>query len=291
VSEIGILGATSLVGESLLRLMSQSKHRVTAFSRKTLRRDDLNIQWRQLDSILLSENDETISNWICLAPIWVLPDYFELLEAYGVRRVVSLSSTSRFTKDDSSDVAERTDANRLADGEDKLQSWAESKGIDWIILRPTMIYGLGKDKNIGEIARFISRRKFFPLLADGKGLRQPFHVEDVAKACYEALTTYSVKNRSYNLSGKEILSYKEMVNRIFSAMEIMPHFIPLPRWTFHLVLLGLHLLPRFRYWSIAMVDRMSQDMVFDHNNAAEDFGFSPRPFTLSAKDLPECCRK
>ena len=67
--------------------------------------------------------------WICLAPIWVLPDYFALLEACRVRRVVVLSSTSRFTKIDSGDVAENIVAARLIEGEAQVQAWAASRGI------------------------------------------------------------------------------------------------------------------------------------------------------------------
>ncbi len=61
------------------------------------------------------------------------------------------------------------------------------QGVEWVILRPTLIYGHGRDKNITEIARFIRRFGFFPLLGKANGLRQPIHVEDVAEACFAAL--------------------------------------------------------------------------------------------------------
>ena len=96
-----------------------------------------------------------------------------MLERYGACRVVALSSTSRFTKDDSSDPEEQAIALRLADAEARVQAWAASHGVEWVILRPTLIYGLGRDKNIAEIARFIRRFGFFPLFGKAKGLRQP----------------------------------------------------------------------------------------------------------------------
>ena len=78
-----------------------------------------------------------------MAPIWVLPDYFALIEAAGARRVVVLSSTSRFIKVDSGDTAEQATAAKLIDGETRVQAWAESRGIEWVILRPTLIYRPG----------------------------------------------------------------------------------------------------------------------------------------------------
>ncbi len=167
-SPVGVLGATSLVGACLLPLFARAGYRVTAFSRQELRRADDGIEWRKLTSPPAPdsgpEEDGNIPNWICVAPIWVLPEHFTMLEAYGARRVVTLSSTSRFTKTDSSDSAENAVALRLAEGEARLRTWAESKGVEWVVLRPTLIYGRGRDKNIAEIARFVGRFGFFPLL-------------------------------------------------------------------------------------------------------------------------------
>ena len=71
-----------------------------------------------------------VSDWLCVAPIWVLPQYFLLLEACGARRVVALSSTSRFTKDDSSDLEVQAIALRLAGAEARVQAWAASHGVE-----------------------------------------------------------------------------------------------------------------------------------------------------------------
>jgi hypothetical protein len=35
-----------------------------------------------------------------------------------------------------------------------------------------------------------------------------------------------------------------------------------------------------------MVERMNQDMVFDHTEATKDFGFEPRGFQLEKVDIP-----
>jgi len=48
----------------------------------------------------------------------------------------------------------------------------------------------------------------------------------------------------------------------------------------------IKVLPRFRKWSPAMVERMNQNMVFEYDEAARDLGFSPRPFMLEEKDIP-----
>jgi nucleoside-diphosphate-sugar epimerase len=229
-----------------------------------------------------------INHWICLAPLWVLPYYFEMLEKFGACRIVALSSTSRFTKKDSPESDEKDTARRLADGEDRLQVWAKMKGVDWVILRPTLIYGLGQDQNISEIVRFVHRFGFFPLVGPARGLRQPVHAEDVAAACLSALEKTNVANCTYNLSGGETLCYREMVKRVFHSLHRRPRLIPLPLWFFQCVAMLTRVLPRYRHWNMQMVKRINIDLVFDHSDAGRDLDFSPRSFQLTSTDLPSC---
>ena len=293
---IGLLGATSLVGKWLRPLLQESWH-VIAFSRQSKEYANGEIEWRRIDPILFQKEKRDkavcilptkkvqILNWICIAPIWVLPDYFGLLEAYGVRRIVVLSSTSRFIKNDSSDLAEQNIANHLIEGEAQLQVWAEKNGVEWVILRSTLIYGEGQDKNISEIASFARRFGFFPILGKADGLRQPIHAEDVACACISALKSSEKLNRTYNISGGETLSYREMVRRVFVALNRQPCLVTIPLTAFRLVLVCLRPFPRYRHWSVAMAERMNRNLVFDHSDARRDFGFSPRPFRLTPKDV------
>ena len=260
-----------------------------AFSRQPRENVDAGIEWQVLSTSHpepLPPRYNGIKYWICAAPVWILPDYFRLIKESGARRVVALSSTSRFTKCNSSVSSERIVAQRLIAGETHLQEWAEKNGIEWVILRPTLIYGRGQDKNISEIMRFAQKFGFFPLLGQADGLRQPIHAEDVAAACLAALKSPRAANRAYNISGGEILSYREMVRRIFTALHQKPRMVPIPLTVFKSVLACLRLFPGYRPWSVGMALRMSRDMVFDHSGAARDFGFSPRPFRLTPEDVP-----
>lgn len=277
---VGVLGASSLVGGCVLPLLRDAGWQVEAFSRSA-GESGFGVAWRRLPC---GEGVEAVPYWICVAPIWVLPDYFALLEASGARRVVVLSSTSRFTKVGSGDTAENVVAAKLIDSEARVQAWAESRGIEWVILRPTLIYGLGRDKNISEIARFIRRFGFFPLLGKANGLRQPIHAEDVAAACVSALQAPGAANRAYNISGGETLAYRDLVARVFAALGRRPRLATVPLGAFRLAVAVLRWLPRYRQWSVAMAERMNRDLVFDHSDATRDLDFSPRPFLLAPED-------
>lgn len=282
---IGVLGASSHVGAALLPLLADAGFEVAAFSRKPILSTKPNITWRLVETLHPEAGCQDIAHWICLAPIWVLPDYFAAFQANQVKRIVVLSSTSRFSKQHSPNPSEQALVQRLVNAEQELHRWAAKTGVEYVVLRPTLIYGLGKDKNIREIARLIRRFGFFPLLGAANGLRQPVHCGDVAQACVSALVSEDAANRSYNLSGADTLSYKEMVTRIFDAMHVKPRFFKIPLPALRVGFALLKLLPRYRNWSFSMLERTNQDLVFDHQDAVRDLGFDPRPFRLESEDL------
>lgn len=281
---VGLIGATSLVGRRLIAKLTATCEKTIAFSRNTGLSDTKSVVWRQL-YIAPDTVTEIIEDWICVAPLWVLPACFPLLEAHGTKRIVALSSTSRFTKHGSSDAGEQEVARRLAQAEVEVQGWAEKHGVKWIILRPTLIYGGGRDKNITEIARFIRRFGFFPVFGKAQGLRQPIHADDVVAACLAALRNPRSDCRAYNISGGETITYREMVRRVFAAMGRSPRLLTVPMWAFRLSVMALQMAPRYRHWNVAMAERMNHDLVFDHGDVMTDLSFNPRPFHLIPEDL------
>jgi nucleoside-diphosphate-sugar epimerase len=292
---VGVLGATSLVGACLLPLLDAADWQVVAFTRRAgsgAIAAGRSVEWRSVDAasrveaLIDTATESPIACWVSLAPIWVLPDYFALLKHFGVKRLVALSSTSLFTKESSTDPMERAVARRLADGEARLAEWAQESGIEATILRSTLIYGLGRDKNISAIARFIRRFGFFPLLSAAQGLRQPVHAADVAAACLAALQRSRIGQGAYNLSGGETLTYRDMVARVFAALHKPVRLVRVPAWVFCLSVAALRSLPRFAHWSPEMAGRMNIDLVFSHSEAARDLSFAPRGFALTPEDLP-----
>lgn len=278
----GIIGASSFIGLSLLPRLADSKYTIAAFTRDITK---ISVLSSTSGSIVWNPENIEIPQWISLVPIWCLHDLIPMIEKCAPRRVIVLSTTSLYTKVASRQESELELVKNIEKAEKNFMVWAEANNIEWVILRPTLIYGFGRDKNISEIAKIIKIFGFFPLLGKAEGLRQPIHVDDVANACEMVLKNTQVRNRSYNISGAEIITYREMVSRVFFAMNIKRRLISLPRWTFKLVLVFLKCFKRFRNWSLAMVDRMNQDMVFDHLDARRDFGFDPRGFKVEKQDI------
>jgi nucleoside-diphosphate-sugar epimerase len=192
--------------------------------------------------------------------------------------LIFFSSTSRFTKLQSSDGADRNLATRLAESEDRLIEECDHYGVRWTLFRPTLVYGCGMDKNIFSIATIIRRFGCFIMAGKGKGCRQPVHADDLADACLKVLQNKATFQQDYNLSGGETLSYSKMVELIFKLLGRKQRLCVVNRSLLKSITGMVSLLPGLRHVSPAMIDRMDEDLCFDHSPAIKDFSYAPRAF-------------
>lgn len=283
--KVGIIGASSIIGETLIYTLIEIGVEVVCFSRRKPRFLNDTVRWFNIKEFsLLSEDLKSLDMLVMAVPITESLKYLEKFKVNNISRIVSLSSTSRFTKVNSGDSADRLLAANIERSEDAVIRWAEYRNIDWIVLRPTMIYGNGKDGNVYEISKLVQKLRFFPLFRDGTGMRQPIHVDDVADACIKALQTDKI-NKSYNIAGSEVLSYRCLVSRIFSVMDLKPRLVNFPYFVFIIGVFFAKKVLKVNNVSFGMILRQTQDLVFECEESNRELGITPRPFVLNRKDV------
>lgn len=270
-----VIGATGIVGGYIVQHLIAAGERPAALSRRAHR--SAQVDWVQGDlnmpSALSVAACETL---YCTADVGLLADALAHLDRSALTRVVVFTSTSIVTKMDSEIAAEREHLRRLADGEQRLISACKTFSIGWTILRPTLIYAEGRDGNVSRLAQLIGKFGFLPLMGSGAGLRQPVHAEDLAIGAIRAAASAAAINKTYALPGGEIVSYREMVGRIFDALGKRRRIVSAPP----IVWRGAFALakPFFPNANVAMGNRMAMDMVFDGSPAIADLGWKPRGF-------------
>ena len=245
---------------------------------------DLAFPWRPFDAADCRKIPEGAEVVFSTLPLWLLPPLVSYLR--GSKQIVAFSSTSVFTKAASPDPAERELAARLAASEKELLDACRSNGIACSLLRPTLIYGTGRDQNVSAIASFIRRFGFFPVIYPGRGLRQPVHADDLAVAAVACLDNPAPQGQALDLPGGETLTFREMVKRVFFAMRRNPLIIPVPRF---LVVRPATRLAKFfpKGYSPALLSRINEDHCFSVAAAAQALGYRPRAFRLEARVLAE----
>jgi nucleoside-diphosphate-sugar epimerase len=276
-----VTGATSIVGRYLLPLLSAQGYPLIAVSRYLHERSGSET-WVCTDIATnpIPPEARCAETLIHLGPLPLLTSLLQSGDLGVVRRVIAIGTTSIFTKADSGSSEERSAVAVQNQAEENLATIAEKRKYHWTLFRPTLVYDGRHDKNIALIARFIARFGFFPVMKPASGLRQPLHAADLAWACATVLDKPLTMSRSYNLAGGQVLSYREMVEKVFRSLGKQPRLVTVRPWLYHVALAMIRLHPHYQYIRPEMASRMNMDMVYDFSAAHHDFGFSPRPFNL-----------
>src|SRR5262245_6832729 len=107
-----------------------------------------------------------------------------------------------------------------------LEAVVRASGLEWAIVRPTLTYG-PNDILINNLAWALRRLPVYGLPGLGRYTVQPVHVDDVARICFEAAA--GPTGVVLDAAGPETLPYRELVDRVRSAVDSRAIVVPMPR--------------------------------------------------------------
>ena len=222
------------------------------------------------DSAFLDEAMTNVSTVLHIASIRFSEKIIAAAIRNKVRWAILVHTTGRYSKFKSASE----DYIRIDNGILALRD-----KIAVTILRPTMIYGSSRDQNMFKLVDYLYRHKFFPIFGDGKNLMQPVLAQDLANAYFDVLSNRAVTmNREYNLSGKEPISYIDLVRAVSRALGKNNVMVPVPMWLSLLGARAYNAVSSKAMISVEQVLRMNEDKVFSHETASSDFGYNPKGF-------------
>ena len=275
-----IFGASGQIGLPLSTRLRADGWRVLAVSRRP-RVDGDGLHWLRgdfadppvlppaVDAIFSCGPLDLFARWLATA-------------ATEAPRVVAFGSTSVHSKRASADPGERDLARRLGEAEALLFATAARRGMAATVLRPTLVYGAGRDASLTRIVALARRLHGIVLPRGADGLRQPVHVNDLAAAAQLAAASPASHGRGYDLPGGETLAYADMVRRVLACQRPPLRLHRLPAPLFRMLLVGARLAGLARGLNDEAVRRMGEDLAFDAAPARRDFGYAPRPFRPDA---------
>jgi len=274
--KIFVTGATGFTGSRVVPLLLKSGYAVRCLYRVSSDRsplNGLNIEW------VLGDVSDTESLTSAMQGTDVLVNIASLgfghadsiiraAKDAGIKRAIFISTTAIFTQLNAPSKKVRV-AAELA---------VETSGPNYTILRPTMIYGSPRDRNMWRLIKFMRLSPIVPIFGDGKYLQQPIFVDDVAAAVLGCLKADITIGKSYNIAGKHALTYNEVIDTLARAMNKRV-------WKLHVPskpVVGL--LKLFEKMHIPFpikaeqVLRLNENKDFSYAEAGRDFGFSPLSF-------------
>lgn len=271
-----ITGATGFTGSRVVPLLLKNGYEVRCLYRASSDRSTLSdpkIEWMQGDLSDTQALTSAMQGTDALVNIASLgfghaESIISAAQTAGIKRTIFISTTAIFTQ-----LNARSKTVRVA-----AELAIETSGLKYTILRPTMIYGSPRDRNMWRLIRFIRYSPIIPVFGGGKSLQQPIYVDDVAQAVVSCLSNDKTIGNSYNIAGKHPLTYNEVIDTIGKAMNKRV-------WKLHVpskpVIALLSLFERMRIpfpIKAEQVLRLNENKDFSYAEALTDFGFNPLAF-------------
>lgn len=204
-------------------------------------------------------------------------------------RVIVIGTTSAVTKRESGDRKERELIAEIEAATTLICEVCHAGKIPLTILNPTLIYGCGMDQNLSRVYSWIKRFGFVPLASKSQGLRQPLHVQDLAKTITNAIETDPAVDIDSPVCGNGTVRYDHMIEGLFAAAGRKERLLRLPRALVPPVIGLSGLIPGLRGLNSEMFMRQAVDMIFDDTSARELLNHHPRKYNPKMHDflLPE----
>jgi nucleoside-diphosphate-sugar epimerase len=158
-----------------------------------------------------------------------------------------------------------------------------ASALDYTVLRPTMIYGGVDDRNMIRLIRFLRRWPLVPIPGTGKSRQQPIHVEDLALAIVDCLSTETTKGKAYNLSGAEPITFDELIEFACQSLGVRRMIVHIPLRPALWAGKVLPLMKKRSWIKQERLLRLNEDKCFDHSEATRDFAFTPRHFAVGIR--------
>ena len=271
-----VTGATGFTGSRVVPLLVQNGFEVRCLTRPSSDRSPLSmlrVEWVTgdlSDAESLTTAMRGVDALVNIASLGFghADTILGSMKEAGVKRGLFISTTAIFTQLNAGSKSIRLTAEEAI----------HASGLDYTILRPTMIYGSPRDRNMWRLIRLLRITPILPIFGDGESLQQPIFVDDVAQAVLLALKTDATIGKSYNIAGKDPLIYNQVIDSVASALGRRVWKLHLPYMTIVRVLqfterIGLRLPIKAE-----QVLRLNEDKSFSYEEARRDFGFSPRSF-------------
>jgi NADH dehydrogenase len=280
---IFVTGASSDIGEKIVRSLLQEGHQVICLSRQKgfaikgaiIIRGDLQDPARfkkdlqGIDMIIhgaaITHTDHAYQ--YKKVNFEATKDLISLAEYYGVKRFVYLSTR-----------AIGPGGGGYALSKFLAEEILRASHLDWVILRLAEVYGTTKDEGINSLINMVLRKRIVPIVGNGEYELAPVHVDDVAEAVLGVTRHKNIGKRLYTICGPETYSLNELVSllcRLYSLDRIVVH---VPLFLIRIAAYLKRFLPLPFNITRDQIPRLQIPKSSDFSSAEKDLGFSPIRF-------------
>lgn len=276
-----LTGATGFLGEFVLKELVSKGYDVTCFVRKTsnietIKKLGIKYVYGELDdykSICEALEGKDVLVNIASLGFGHAPNIVNACEEKNVKRTIFISTTGIFTKLNPASKIIRLEAERLI----------KESSLDYTIIRPTMIYGTPRDRNMWRLVKYLKTLSILPILGNGKYLQQPVYVKDLANVIVKVYENPISVKKAYNISGAKALTYNDVVDVTAKALGKKVIKIHIPMKLSYYLLRLYEKISKKPKLKAEQVLRLNENKDFSHEEAKRDLGYNPLSFEEGIK--------
>ena len=249
---IHLYGSTTASGQAFLDQISEKElnWNIIKFSRNKNYKYNLNLDNPENFNDQKAPNPNLI---ISFAPIWKISKFLEYQKKNNqaffesLKGIICCSSSSSVTRRFAFNQFDKDLVLSLIKAEKKIISFSKNFNLNFVILRPTLIYGdvkNYKDKNLNLIVNYMRKLPFI-FFPSNTGLRQPIHAKELSLlAINYSNLIFKINNGEdiielcLEVGGDEIMTYLDMIKRIKDNLPLYDQarkcrIIPIPNRLFY----------------------------------------------------------
>jgi NADH dehydrogenase len=283
-----VAGGTGFTGRAIVRALRERGHRVRVLSRGTANpwSDDSGVEVVTGDVRDLSSLGGPMTGVRCVVAAVQFPGHpvevpskgltYDEFDRKGTENLVHAAhdaGVTRFVYVSGAGAGEGRREEWFV-AKDRAEDAVRASGIEWVIVRPSWMYGPG-DRALNKFAAIAKYSPVVPLTSMGNNTVQPVHVDDVAEVIARAVDKPDTTCQVIGVAGPEVLTMRQIVRTLLAALGKKRLILPTPP---ALVKLGAALLYRLpgRILSPRAVDFANGEADVDITAMREIAGVEPR---------------
>jgi len=161
----------------------------------------------------------------------------------------------------------------------QVEKLIKNSGLNYIILRPSIIYGPGST-SFNFIIEKIEKIPFFlPIIGNGKYKISPIHVDDVGKFIEIVLKNRDLGNREYDLPGGEEIEFISLIDALKSELKLKRINVGIPLFICNFIAMLFPFLI-----SRQNIKNISENSNAEIHSARKDLNYNPIKFSEGVKN-------